>query len=71
MEDENVDGSSASPPPVDTAEADGTTKCSVCKKRSGRKSECIAIPLPPDVSVTIFLHTYISWQLIYLMSPRL
>ena len=38
MDDENVASSTA--PPVEAAEGDGGTKCSVCKKRVGRKSEC-------------------------------
>lgn len=40
MEDEHVVSSSASSMPVETSEGDGGTKCSVCKKRLGRKSEC-------------------------------
>jgi hypothetical protein len=57
MEDDN-DGSSASPPPVETAEGDGTTKCSVCKKRLGRKSEC-NVPLPSIY--LLLLHTYLVY----------
>ncbi|KAK1738215.1 hypothetical protein QTG54_010884 [Skeletonema marinoi] len=36
MDDENV--ASSTTPPVEAAEGDGGTKCSVCKKRVGRKN---------------------------------
>ena len=42
MEGENVASSTTAP--VETAEGDGgATKCSVCKKRLGRKSECFNV----------------------------
>ena len=52
MEGDNVASSTTAP--VETAEGDGgATKCSVCKKRLGRKSECF------NVSSCFSRHTHL------------